>query len=133
MYRLLATFIFTVMMSSETSPKCANKYIYISGRIVGPTDSQFKVGVQTTPDANWEPQPAITLKEGTFEGKVYFDSTKAEGTTRDDCSRVPEIVKVELSKEGRQIDFVQLDVSKDFVKNKMGDFKLRTPVLLHSQ
>jgi hypothetical protein len=132
-YFILTTLLLSIMVPSGNANKCANKYIYISGKIVGPTNSQLKIEVQTTPDANWEPQPAIALRQGAFDGKVYFDSTKTEGTTNDDCSRAPEKVRVALLNEGRQIDLVQLDISKDFIKNKMGDYELRSSVELHSQ
>ncbi len=132
MYRILSTLVLLINLSSGNSHKCPNKFIYITGRVSGPDDSQLQIKVEVTPDANWEPQPAIKLDHGTFDGKVYFDSTKAEGTTQDVCSRVPEAVRVELYKDRTLLDSIQLDISKDFIKNKFGDYKLRSALVLHS-
>ena len=113
--------------------KCVNRIIYIEGSIVGPVSDGLTVEVVVTPDANWEPQPRISVKDGKFSGEVYFDATKSEGRVRDTCSRVPEEVGVRLLKDGREVSRIRLNVSKGFKRDERHDYRLRSPILLHSQ
>lgn len=131
MYRACVLVLIAMMVSVTGVCKCANRFVYVEGRINGPTAEDVEVIVQTIPDANWEPQPTIAVNRGSFEGRIYFDATKSEGRTRDNCSRVPKTVKVLLLKHGQQIDSIQLDISKEFVRDRSGDYKLRLPIEFH--
>jgi len=111
--------------------KCAMRIIFVEGTILGPVTEDLKVIVEVTPDPNWDPQPEIVLKDGKFVGKVYFDATKSEGRVRDDCSRVPKTVEVLLLRNGHEVNRVRLDISKEFTRNKLHDYKPRSPILLH--
>jgi len=110
--------------------KCANRIIYIEGRLTGFVTDGLSIKVDVTPDPNWEPQPSIVISDGWFSGRVYFDSTKSEGQHKDDCSRTPEKVEVILLQNGISLDRVTLAVSKAFVKSQR-DYKLRLPITLH--
>jgi hypothetical protein len=120
------------MLGGITLAKCANLLIHIEGRVDGDS-SNSKIVVLVVPDPNWEPQPEISMKDGTFVDTVLFNVTKSEGRVRDDCSRVPKTVDVVLLKYGHEVNRVRLDISRDFARNKLGDYKLRSPILLHSQ
>jgi hypothetical protein len=111
--------------------KCVNRIIYVDGSIVGPITDRLKVIVEVTPDPNWEPQPNIAINGDKFAGEVYFNATKSEGRVRDNCSRVPTIVAVLLLKDGHEVNRVQLDVSKEFIRNEQHDYKARSPIMLH--
>jgi hypothetical protein len=101
--------------------------------IVGPPKRNLTISVQISPDSNRARQPEIAVKDGKFSGTAYFDSTKAEGRVKDNCSRFPETVDVVLSREGQKVDQTQLNISKDYVRDKNGDVKLRSSITLHSQ
>lgn len=138
MYRSLAVLVVTVGSLCTTPPaacKCVNRIIYIEGSIVGSDNDglSVKVKVVVTPDPNWEPQPEISIKDGKFSGEVYFDATKSEGRARDNCSRVPEEVEVVLLMDGREVNRIRLNVSKAFRRDVRHDYKLRSPIVLHSQ
>jgi hypothetical protein len=132
MYRATLLLFMAVLPSGITLAKCANRLIHIEGRVDGDS-SNARIVVQVTPDPNWGPQPEISMKDGTFVGTVLFNATKSEGRVRDDCSRVPKIVDVVLVKDGHEVSRVRLDISRDFVRNKSGDYNLRAPIALHSK
>jgi DNA-binding NarL/FixJ family response regulator len=113
--------------------KCANQLIHIEGSVHGASSKEFRISVDVTPDPNWEPQVEIPIEDGMFAGTVLFNSTESEGRVEDDCSRTPKIVQVTLLKDGHEVDRVRLDIARDFVKDKAGEYKLRSPVILHSQ
>jgi len=121
-----------LLFASPGMCKCAMRIIFVEGAVLGPITDDLKVIVKVSPDPNWEPQPEIVLKDGKFVGKAYFDATKSEGRVRDNCSRVPETVEVLLLKNGHEVNRVRLDISKEFTRNKMHDYKPRSPILLHS-
>jgi len=131
-YRKLALLMAATMLLFAASGmcKCVNRIIYIEGSVLDPIADGLKVMVEVTPDPNWEPQPDIVIKEGKFAGKVYFNATKAEGRVRDNCSRVPTTVEVLLLKDGREVNRVRLDVSKEFTKTELHDYKPLSPILL---
>jgi hypothetical protein len=121
-----------VLLGGTTLSKCANRLIHVEGRVDGVSRSGLRILVQVTPDPNWEPQPEIAIKDGSFVGTVLFNATKSEGRVRDDCSRRPIKVDVVLLKEGHEVSRVRLEISHDFVKNKLGDYELRSPIMLHA-
>ncbi len=131
MYRMLSLLLTATMVSVAGVSKCANRFIYIEGNTSGRENSVLEIVLQTTPDANWEPQPKIAVQQGKFAGQVYFDSTKSEGRLKHDCSRVPKMVQVVLLEHGQQVDSIQLSIAKDFVKDGAGDYKVRYPIEFH--
>ena len=135
MHRLRILFTATVILlfSVPGVCKCANRFIYIDAQLIGPTNDGLRLKVEVTPDPNWEPQPEITIKDGKANGRIYFNTTKSEGHFRDNCSRVPTTVKLLLFNGDREIDRVQLDISKDFVKTELRDYKPRLSAKLHTQ
>jgi hypothetical protein len=124
--------LMAVLLSTTTVAKCANRLIHITGDIVSVASEGLKVDVKVVPDPNWEPQFEIALQDGKFVGTVVFNATKAERNVRDDCSRAPKEIEIVLLNEGRELDRARLTISKDFVKNKVGDYELRSPVVLRS-
>jgi hypothetical protein len=120
------------LIPSAILAKCGNSAIVIKGLITGSIDGST-VSVQVVPDPNWEPQPAIVIESnGQFEVSVYFDRTEA-GHVRESCSRKPRTVTVQLRRNGRLIDQVALEITRDFVSEHNTDYKLRSPVTLHSK
>ena len=117
-----------VMGSAVGFCKCANRFIWVEGHIAGRGSSDLEIIAQTVPNANWEAQPKITVRDGKFSGRVYFDSTKSEGRFTHNCSRVPIVVRLLLIKNGQQVDSIQLNIDKDFTRDKTGDYKILSPV-----
>jgi hypothetical protein len=113
--------------------KCANRTIRLAGVIEGAAADGIEIAVQVTPDPNWEPQPEILIKDHKFVATVYFNIAKSEGLVRDNCSRVPETLEVVLLKDSREVDRAKLDVARDLTKDKVGDYKVRSPITLHSR
>lgn len=131
-YRTVVLILVLMTASVAGVCKCANRFIYVEGHVTSTAGSGLEIVVQTTPDANWEPQPKIAVKEGKFAGRIYFDSTKSEGRfAHDDCSRAPNSVRLLLIENGRQVDLIQLSIEKDFVRDKGGDYKILSPVEFH--
>jgi hypothetical protein len=132
MYRAAFLLLMVVLLSRTTLSKCANRLIHVEGRVDGISRNGLRILVQVTPDPNWEPQPEIAIKDGSFVGTVLFNATKSEGRVRDDCSRRPIKVDIVLLKDGHQVNRVPLEISHDFVRNKLGDYELRSPIVLHA-
>jgi hypothetical protein len=130
---VLLTVATLLMFAVPSECKCVNRAIQIEGVIAGPSTGNFKIAVQVIPDPNQAQEAEIVINDHKFGGMAYFDSTKAEGRLKDNCSRVPEIVEVVLLKDGQEIDRIRLNISRDYVKDKIGDYKLRSPITLHSQ
>jgi len=126
--RMVVLVVIALASSVAGFCKCANRFVYVSGHISGQDIGGVVVGVRTIPDANWELQPEITINEGSFKGKLNFDTTKSEGRIRDNCSRNPKIVEILLFRHGQQVDSISRDISKDFTKDASGDYKLRVPI-----
>jgi hypothetical protein len=123
---------FVLSCCCVASAKCGNSAILIKGEISGYVGGTT-VSVQVAPDPNWEPQPAPTIDaEERFQVTVYFDRTKSEGRVRDNCSRKPESVTVQLRKNGRVLDKTTLGVKKDFVRKNGADYEIRYPITLHA-
>jgi hypothetical protein len=120
-----------LLFASPAVCKCGRRIIYIEGTVLGTLTDAVKVKVEVAPDPNWEPQPEIVIEDGRFVGRVYFDATKSEGRVRDNCSRVPKTVEVLLLKNGHELDRVRLDISKEFTRNKLDDYRPRAPIILH--
>jgi hypothetical protein len=121
------------IIPASSHGKCANVFITIKGVIVGPQNDALKIAAQILPDPNSSTQPEFSIKNGHFEGSVLFDTTKSADAKRHECSRVPEKVHVVLLKENNEIDSVWLIVAKDFIKDKTGDYEVRSPVEFHSK
>jgi hypothetical protein len=107
--------------------KCANIIIHLEGHVRGGDSHGLEIVAETSPDANWEPQPKIRVKRGNFAGELYFDTFKSR-EFNDICTRVPELIVVKLLRGKRQLDSIRLDISKGFVRDKSGDYKLRSPI-----
>lgn len=132
MQRQLIVILFILFTASVLEAKCGNSFIYVDGIVTG-TVGNATVSVQVSPDPNWEPQPAISIgNDGKFQAKVYFDRTKSEGKFHQNCSRQPDTVTVQLLREGRTVDQVQLTIDHDFLKKDRFDYETRSPVDLHS-
>jgi len=132
MGKFLAIASVILAVSAAAMAKCGNLTIHVNGRILGPPDKSMRIVIDVEPDPNWSPQPAIALDAGEFAGDLYFDSTKAEGKRRDDCSREPRKMLILLLKNGQELDRMQLDIPRDFVKTSTG-YRVRVPVELHSR
>jgi hypothetical protein len=112
--------------------KCGNIVIYLEGHVSGGDSHGLEIVAETTPDANWQPQPKIRVKQGGFAGEVYFDRTiPSKEWFRDICTRVPKSVEIRLLRGGHQLDSIRLDISNDFVRDEFGDYKLRSPIEFH--
>jgi hypothetical protein len=107
--------------------KCGNIIIYLEGHVSGGNSDGLEILAATTPDANSGPQPKIRVKRGSFAGQVYFDSFKVR-EDYDICTRIPELVEVKLLRGSHQLASMRLDISKDFVRDGAGDYKLRSPI-----
>jgi hypothetical protein len=110
--------------------KCGGAAIHLNGHISGRESDGLKIVGETIPDANFEPQPKITVLHGNFEGDVYFDRTMPSKEW-DICTRLPESIEVMLLRGKHQLDSIRLDISKDFVRDEHGDYKLRLPIEFH--
>ena len=128
------SFFVILALAASAAGKCANRIIHVEGRVDGPRGGELRIAVVVTPDPNWEPQPPISVKEGTFTGTILFDSWKRRGViVEDNCSRVPKTVQLVLFKDGREVNRIHLDIGRDFIKEKTGDYHPRTPIILHTQ
>jgi hypothetical protein len=122
-----------LLLIQSAEAKCGNSSVTVIGRISGQTIGA-SVLVKISPDPNWEPQPDISIaSDGAFKATVYFDRTSAERSTRDNCSREPDEVTVQLFKNGHVIDSVTLNRVSDFDKKQRHEYELRSPVILHSK
>ena len=110
--------------------KCAGAAIYLLGHVSGGDSDGLEIVAITTPDANWQPLPKILVQHGSFAGAAYFDTFKRR-EFNDICTRVPESIEVKLLRGKHQLDSIRLDISKDFVRDEYGDYKLRSPIEFH--
>jgi hypothetical protein len=131
-HKILVLVLIVTALTTVGFSKCANRFIYIEGHITGRSSSNLEILVQTAPDANSQ-SPAIAIQGKDFAGKIYFDSTKAEGRFRHDCSRTPKLVRLLLLENGKQVDLIELSIEKDFVRDTTGDFRISSPAKLHLQ
>jgi hypothetical protein len=121
-----------LLVACSLEAKCGNSMIVVEGVITG-SITDATVLVQVTPDANWEPQPVVSIApSGKFRATVYFDRTRAEGRKRDDCTREPEGVTIQIRKGNRVVDQTNLKIDHDFVKKNRLDYEARLPVALRS-
>ena len=123
--------ILAIAFPATGACKCSGLAIHLNGHVSGGDGDRLNIVGITTPDANWEPQPKITVQHGSFAGDVYFDSFKSYDGATHICTRVPESVEVKLLRGKRQLDSIRLDISKDFVRDEHGDYKLRSPIEFH--
>jgi hypothetical protein len=133
MSRITFFLLAALLVSGEALGKCGNLIIHITGSIDGITGDDLRIMAQVMPPSNWEPQPEIPIKGGRFAGMVLFDRTKSEGRAKDDCSRAPDSLDVVLLRNDQELSRLRLDITKDFVREKTGDYKLRTPIVLRSR
>jgi hypothetical protein len=135
MHRIRPLFAAAVLLLFATPGvcKCANRFIYVDAQLAGPASDGLRIKVEVTPDPNWEPQPEIAISNGEIHGKVYFNTTKSEGHSRDNCSRVPKRVDLVVLNGEHEIDRVRLDIAKDFVKTELRDYKPRMLTKLRTQ
>ncbi len=110
--------------------KCGGAAIHLIGHVSGAEGDGLRIVAETIPDANFEPQPKITVRHGNFEGEAYFDRTMPSKEW-DIRTRVPESIEVKLLRDKHQLDSIRLDISKDFVKDEQGNYKLRSPIEFH--
>src|SRR5215472_1475581 len=111
-------------LNFSADAKCGNGAISVDGVIVGPA-SGARVVLKVSPDPNWEPQPQASIAtDGKFTAIVYFDRTQSEGNTRDNCSRQPKEVSVELQRGAQVVDRISLIVRRDFARTNKHDYRL---------
>jgi len=110
--------------------KCGGAAIHLKGHVSGAESDGLIIVAETIPDANFEPQPKITVQRGAFDGEVYFDRTMPSKEW-DICTRVPESIEVKLLRGKHRLDSIRLDIAKDFVRDEHGDYKLRSPIEFH--
>ena len=133
MRRAILLLSMALVTAGEASAKCGNLIIRIEGRIEGGRGDDLRVVVDVTPAPNWEPQPEIPIKGQAFVGDALFDRTKSEERVRDACSRVPDSLDVRLLRKGLELSRVRLHIKQDFVREKGGNYNLRSPIVLHSR
>lgn len=133
MSKATCLFLVALLVGGEALAKCGNQVLRIEGTIDGVSGDGLRIKVLVTPEPNWEPQPEIPIKDGRFAGMVLFDRTRSEGRVRDDYSRVPDSMEVLLLRNGQELSRLQLDFKRDFVRDKGGDYKLRSPIVLRSR
>ena len=132
MRRRVGISLLIVLFARCAAAKCGNSLIAVEGVIVGPNVG-VTISLLVSPDPNWTPQPAIPIDaKGRFRATAYFDRTKSEGHSRDNCSRMPATVTVQLRKEDRILDQTVLNISHDFVRKNRIDYEARRPATLHS-
>jgi len=132
MGKIAVTLLFVLLGVGVSLGKCANRVIHVEGSLDSGSTDGFRIVLHVTPDSNWAPQPEIAIRDGRFSGDALFNGTNSEGNVQDDCSRVPQIVEVVLLKKGQELSRARLEIAKDFVRDKLGGYKTRTPVILHS-
>jgi hypothetical protein len=129
---IFTTFL-TILIPCGAAAKCGNSAIEINGTISG-YEPGSAIIVHVVPDPNWDSQPSPIIDEqGLFRITVYFDRTKGEGRFRDNCSRTPERVSIEVRKSGTLGEQVTLEIKRDFVKTNKTDYRVRFPIALHSR
>jgi hypothetical protein len=128
----IVVLVFLLAVCLPSFSKCINRAIHVEGTIAGPIGEGERIVILVTPDPNTSVKPETSIKDHSFNGTVYFDSTSREGRVHDKCSRLPESVEVALVNGDRTIDKVLLSISKDFVTDKEGDFRLKSAIGLHS-
>jgi hypothetical protein len=132
MRRCVRISLLVLLLARCAAAKCGNSLITVEGVIVGP-NAGATISLLVSPDPNWTPQPAITIDaEGRFRATAYFDRTKSEGRRRDNCSRTPSTVTLELRKEDRIVGQTTLNISREFVRKNRIDYELRSLARLHS-
>ncbi len=131
MLKAFVLMILTIAFPAAGACKCSGLAIHLNGHVSGREGNGLKIVAITTPDDNFAPQPKITVQHGGFAGDVYFDSFKSYDGVTHICTRVPESVEVKLLRGKRQLDSIRLDISKDFVRDEQGDYKVRSPIEFH--
>ena len=133
MLKRILTLLVLCLSPGNVWAKCARSAIEIDGLISGPSAGS-SVFVQVLPDPNWDSEPAVVVdSNGRFHVTVYFDTYSGTGwLVADKCLRNPAIVTVRLYRNRRSLDQVALEIKQDFVRQDKIDFRLRSPVILHS-
>jgi hypothetical protein len=129
--RILQVITAILLSSTAMLSKCPNSFIYVEGSINRVANGD-KITVLIDPDPNWEPQSPVTIENGKFAAQILFNTTKSERRFGDACSRIPKTATVFLFRNGHEVDRVELRVSRDFLRDKAGDYKLHSPVTLHA-
>ena len=134
MLKRILTLLALCLLPGNVWAKCARSAIAIDGLISGPAAGS-SVFVQVLPDPNWEPEPAVVVdSNGRFHATVYFNMYSGAGwLVSDKCLRNPATVTLRLYRNSRLLDQVALEIKQDFVSQNIIDFRLRSPVILHSQ
>ena len=129
---LKAVVVCTALFPLGVFAKCGNSAIAVEGLITG-YDTNSTVSVEVIPDANSEPKPQVTLGiDGHFHATIYFDRTEA-GSGRENCSRKPQTVKLQLTRNGIVVDEVVLLIKRDFVNKSNTNYRIRKPITLSSK
>lgn len=127
------TLLLLCLLPGNAWAKCARSAIVIDGLISGPTAGS-SVFVEVVPTPNWNSERAVVIdSNGRFHVTVYFDTYSGEGwLVYDKCLRSPASVTIRLYRNKRLLDQVALEIKQDFVRQDKIDFRLRSPVILHS-
>ncbi|MGC2492351.1 hypothetical protein [Candidatus Binatus sp.] len=90
--------------------------------------------MQVLPDPNWNSEPAAVVDtDGKFDVTRYFDPYDGPGlVVPDRCTRKPKTITVQLHRNGQLLDQKVLEINRDFVSERNVDFRLRSPIILHS-
>lgn len=122
------------LITGDIWAKCANSAILIEGAILGPGTGST-VSVQVLPDPNSNAEPAAVVDpNGKFHVTRYFDTYEGPGwLVAERCTREPKTITVRLNRNGQLLDQVVLEINRDFVSERNIDFRLRSPIILHSR
>ena len=133
MLKRILTLVVLCLLPGNVWAKCARSTVVIDGLISGPAAGS-SVFVQVLPDPNSGSEPAVVLdSNGRFHTTVYFDTYSGPGwLVADKCLRNPATVTVRLYRNSRLLDRVALEIRQDFVSENSLDFRLRSPITLHS-
>jgi hypothetical protein len=133
MHKRFLTLLVLCLLPGNTWAKCARSAIAIDGLISGPIAGS-SVFVEVVPAPNWGSEHGVVIdSNGRFHATVYFDTYSGQGwLVSDKCLRNPATVTLRLYRNRRLLDQVALEIKQDFVSQNIIDFRLRSPVILHS-
>src|SRR5579862_661684 len=133
MFKRILIVLVVCLVPGDIWAKCADSAILIDGAILGPAAGSM-VSVQILPDPNRHSvSAAVVDTNGKFHVTRYFDRYDGSGwLIADRCDREPKTITVQLYRNGRLLDQVVLEINRDFVSERSIDFRLRSPIILHS-
>ena len=134
MLKRILTLVVLCSLPGNVWAKCANSAIWIEGAILG-SAAGSTISMQVLPDPNSNAEPATVVDpNGKFHATLYFDSYDGpRWLVAERCTREPKTITVRLNRNGQLLDQVVLEINRDFLSERNIDFRLRSPIILHSR